>query len=55
VKELFESKKKEDDEDKAAAEFYKKFTNNGPSYYGDLDEADGELLGFEQQAEEEGE
>jgi pre-mRNA-splicing factor ISY1 len=55
VKELFESKKKDEDEDKATAEFYKKFTNNGPSYYGDLDEADGELLDFEQQAEEDGE
>jgi pre-mRNA-splicing factor ISY1 len=54
VKELFESKKKDEDEDKATAEFYKKFTNNGPSYYGDLDEADGELLDFEQQAEEDG-
>ncbi|KAG8786369.1 NineTeen Complex (NTC) component [Serendipita sp. 398] len=43
VKELFESKSKEEDEDKATAEFYKKFANNGPAYYGDLDEADGEL------------
>ncbi|CAG7848857.1 Pre-mRNA-splicing factor ISY1 [Serendipita indica DSM 11827] len=51
VKELFESKAKEEDEDKATAEFYKKFTNNGPAYYGDLDEADGELLEFEKQAE----
>ncbi|KAG8808220.1 NineTeen Complex (NTC) component [Serendipita sp. 399] len=51
VKELFESKTKEEDEDKATAEFYKKFTNNGPDYYGDLDEADGELLEFEKRAE----
>lgn len=55
VKELFESKAKEDDEDKATQEFYKKFSNNGPAYYGDLDEADGELLEFEKEAEEEGE
>lgn len=54
MKELFESKSKEDDEDKATAEFYKKFTNNGASYFGDLDEADGELLKFEREAEEEG-
>ncbi|KIM29430.1 hypothetical protein M408DRAFT_67946 [Serendipita vermifera MAFF 305830] len=53
VKELFESKKKDDDEDKATFEFYKKFTNTGPAYYGDLDEADGELLEFERRAEEE--
>ncbi|KAG8850410.1 NineTeen Complex (NTC) component [Serendipita sp. 411] len=51
VKELFESKSKEEDEDKATAEFYKKFANNGPAYYGDLDEADGELLEFEKRAE----
>jgi len=54
VKELFESKAKEDDEDKATQAFYKRFMNNGPAYYGDLDEADGELLEFEQKAEEEG-
>ncbi|PVF99947.1 Isy1-like splicing factor [Serendipita vermifera] len=53
VKELFESKSKEEDEDKATMEFYKKFTGNGPSYYGDLDEADGELLEFESKAEQE--
>lgn len=54
VKELFESKKKDEDEDQAVQEFYKKFTGNGPAYYGDLDEADGELLKFEKEAEAEG-
>ena len=54
VKELFESKKKDEDEDVATAAFYKKFTGQGPSYFGDLDEADGELLAFERKAEEEG-
>jgi pre-mRNA-splicing factor ISY1 len=28
--------------------------NQGPSYYGDLDEVDGKLLEYEQNAEEEG-
>lgn len=54
VKELFESRKKEEDEDVATTAFYKKFTGQGPSYFGDLDEADGELLAFERKAEEEG-
>ena len=54
VKELFMSKKKEEDEENQAQNFYKKFTNQGPAYFGDLDETDGKLLEFEQQAEEEG-
>lgn len=28
--------------------------NQGPSYFGDLDESDGKLLEFEREAEEEG-
>ena len=28
--------------------------NQGPAYYGDLDEADGKLLAYEREAEEEG-
>jgi len=28
--------------------------NQGPAYFGDLDEADGKLLEYERQAEEEG-
>jgi len=28
--------------------------NQGPSYFGDLDESDGKLLEYEQEAEEEG-
>ena len=34
--------------------YYKKFTNQGPGYFGDLDEADGALLEYEAKAEEEG-
>lgn len=34
--------------------YYKKYMNQGPAYYGDLDEADGQLLKYEQEAEEEG-
>jgi pre-mRNA-splicing factor ISY1 len=54
VRELFQSKKKEEDEENQAQAYYKKFTNQGPAYFGDLDEADGKLLEFERQAEEEG-
>jgi len=54
VKELFESRKKEEDEENATNTFYKKFTNQGPAYFGDLDEADGELLKYEEAAEQEG-
>ncbi|EPT02082.1 hypothetical protein FOMPIDRAFT_1022950 [Fomitopsis schrenkii] len=53
VKELFMSKKKEEDEENQAQSFYKKFTNQGPSYFGDLDEQDGKLLEYEMHAEEE--
>ena len=48
------SKKKDEDEENQAQNFYKKFTNQGPSYFGDLDEQDGKLLEFEMHAEEEG-
>jgi len=52
VKELFASKKKDEEEENIAASYYKKFLNHGPAYYGDLDEADGKLLEYEMQAEE---
>ncbi|KAH9995915.1 pre-mRNA-splicing factor ISY1 [Russula compacta] len=52
VKELFESRKKEEDEEDATNNFYKKFSNQGPSYFGDLDEADGVLLKYEEDAEQ---
>ena len=42
------SKKKEEDEQSQAQAFYKKFTNRGPEYFGDLDETDGKLLEYEQ-------
>ena len=54
VKELFESRKKEEDEENATSNFYKKFTNQGPAYFGDLDEGDGELLKYEEEAEQAG-
>ena len=54
VKELFESRKKEEDEENATQSFYKKYTNQGPAYFGDLDEVDGELLKYEEEAEQAG-
>lgn len=54
VKELFASKKKDEEEENQAANYYKKFLNHGPAYYGDLDEADGKLLEYEMEAEERG-
>ncbi|KAH9171866.1 pre-mRNA-splicing factor ISY1 [Lactarius sanguifluus] len=54
VKELFESRKKEEDEENATHNFYKKYTNQGPAYFGDLDELDGELLKYEEAAEQAG-
>ncbi|KAI0298356.1 Isy1-like splicing family-domain-containing protein [Multifurca ochricompacta] len=53
VKELFESRKKDEDEESAAHNFHRKFTNQGPAYFGDLDEVDGELLKYEEAAEQE--
>ncbi|KAI0634314.1 Isy1-like splicing factor [Trametes polyzona] len=53
VKELFMSKKTEEDEENKVHSYYKKFTNQGPGYFGDLDEADGALLEYEAKAEEE--
>jgi len=53
VKELFQSKKKEEEEENVAHSYYKKFMNQGPGYYGDIDEVDGTLLAYEIAAEEE--
>lgn len=41
-------------EEEQSFAFYKKFLNQGPDYYGDLDEADEALLQSEKEAEEEG-
>ena len=54
VKELFQSRAKEEDEEMKASAFYKKFTGQGPSYFGDFDEKDGSLVEYETQLEEEG-
>ncbi|KAH7928977.1 pre-mRNA-splicing factor ISY1 [Leucogyrophana mollusca] len=53
VRELFQSRKKEEEEENQALAYYKKFMNQGPAYFGDLDEVDGKLLSYEQEAEEE--
>ncbi|KAF7973080.1 hypothetical protein HWV62_16276 [Athelia sp. TMB] len=53
VRELFEGRKKEEEEENQVLAYYKKFMNQGPSYFGDLDEADGKLLEFEREAENE--
>jgi pre-mRNA-splicing factor ISY1 len=54
VRELFQSRKKEEEEENQVLAHYKRFMNQGPAYYGDLDEADGKLLTYEHEAEEEG-
>ncbi|KAJ3932456.1 MAG: Isy1-like splicing factor [Lentinula lateritia] len=53
VRELFESRKVDEDEDNQTLAYYKKFMNQGPAYYGDLDEEDESLLESERLAEEE--
>ncbi|KAH0578765.1 NineTeen Complex (NTC) component, variant 2 [Termitomyces sp. 'cryptogamus'] len=53
VRELFQSRMKEEEEENQALAFYKKFMDQGPPYYGDLDENDGTLLRYERAAEEE--
>lgn len=55
MKELFQSRKKEEEEENQALGYYKKFMNQGPGYFGDLDEQDPELLEYERQQEEAGE
>ncbi|KAG2160219.1 Isy1-like splicing factor [Suillus bovinus] len=52
VRELFQSKKQEQEEENQALSFYSKFMNQGPAYFGDLDEANGKLLEHEREAEE---
>jgi len=53
VKELFSSRKKDEEEESQALSYYKKFTNQGPAYFGDLDESDGKVLEYEQAGEDE--
>ncbi|KAG6815617.1 hypothetical protein H0H93_009327, partial [Arthromyces matolae] len=53
VRELFQSKKSDEEEENQALPFYKKITNQGPSYFGDLNKNDGNLLSYERAAEEE--
>ncbi|KAF7312201.1 hypothetical protein MIND_00233000 [Mycena indigotica] len=53
VRELFQSKKNEEEEENQALAFYSKFMNQGPTYFGDSDEADDELLEFEKGLENE--
>ncbi|KAN0094427.1 Isy1-like splicing factor [Tylopilus felleus] len=53
VRELFQSRKKEEEEENQALAYYKKFMNQGPAYFGDLDETQSgsELIEYEEQAE----
>ncbi|ESK85594.1 pre-mrna-splicing factor isy1 [Moniliophthora roreri MCA 2997] len=51
VRELFQSRKKEEEEEDQTLAYYKKFTNQGPAYYGDLDENDDALLKYEAEVE----
>ncbi|KAF9446459.1 Isy1-domain-containing protein [Macrolepiota fuliginosa MF-IS2] len=53
VRELFEGRKKEEEEENQVFAYYKKFLNQGPVYYGDLDDNDQNLLHYERQAEAE--
>ncbi|KAF9555507.1 Isy1-domain-containing protein [Agrocybe pediades] len=53
VRELFQSRKNEEEEENQILAYYKKFMNQGPAYYGDLDEVNGKLLAYEQEAEDE--
>ncbi|KAG5715673.1 hypothetical protein E4T56_gene498 [Termitomyces sp. T112] len=53
VCELFQRRKKKEEEENQALAFYKKFMNQGPPYYCDLDENDGTILQYERAAEEE--
>ncbi|KAI5993837.1 Isy1-like splicing factor [Pisolithus marmoratus] len=54
VCELFQSRKKEEEEENVTLNYYKKFMNQGPAYYGDLDEKQGVdgVLAYEQKVEE---
>ncbi|KAI5996078.1 Isy1-like splicing factor [Pisolithus marmoratus] len=54
VCELFQSRKKEEEEENVALTYYKKFMNQGPAYYGNLDEPQGVdgVLAYEQKVEE---
>ena len=54
VRELFQSHKTEVEEESQALHHYKKFMNQGPSYYGDADDTNETLLDYERAAEEEG-
>ncbi|KAF9045181.1 Isy1-like splicing factor [Panaeolus papilionaceus] len=53
VRELFESRKKDEEEESEAVSYYKKFMNQGPAYYGDLDEVNSKVLDYEREAEDE--
>lgn len=54
VRELFQSRKKEEEEENKALAYYKKFLNQGPSYFGDLDEQNPSLLEYEKASLAEG-
>ncbi|KAJ7264491.1 Isy1-like splicing factor [Mycena haematopus] len=53
VRELFQSRKKDEEEDNLALQYYRKFQNQPPAYYGDADETDDTLIAFETKAQDE--
>jgi len=52
VRELFEGRKKEEEEENRALAHYKRFMNQGPAYYGDVDDVNPKLAESERLAEE---
>jgi len=54
VRELFQGRKKEEEEENQALAFYKKFTQQSPAYFGDLDDTNELLLDYERKREAEG-
>ncbi|CAE6530774.1 unnamed protein product [Rhizoctonia solani] len=52
VKELFQKNTEKEDEENRVLAHYKKFLDQGPAYFGDLDEDDEELLRYEMESEQ---
>ncbi|KAL7416695.1 Isy1-like splicing factor [Mrakia frigida] len=52
VKEMFAKKSQGGDEESVRGEIYKRYRNQGPAYYGDMDEVDGSVLADDRQLEE---
>lgn len=52
VRELFQSRKDDEEEENKVYAHHKRFLNQGPAYYGDIDDNNPQLLAYEQGAEE---